>query len=71
MEDLKFLEAVSQRIKDLAEKSGVGMTTIYYIIGAKKRIKADIIYLIARAFGMNLSEFFNDPMFDDRRLKQE
>ncbi len=75
-----LIEAVAVRVENLiksqegltayalAKKAGMPRGTLWKIIHPDltlvKTVKLDTIYQIAAALGISLSEFFNDPIFE-------
>ncbi len=61
----KLLEINGMKQYDLFKLGGIPRPTISSVVGAKKgSIKIDTIYQIASTFGITLSEFFADDIFD-------
>ena len=74
---MKLTEAIAKRvIKLLAERNlsqyylfkngGVPRSTISDVVNnKKKRVSTETIYQICSTLDLSLSEFFNDPLFDN------
>ncbi|MBQ8424894.1 MAG: helix-turn-helix transcriptional regulator [Clostridia bacterium] len=74
---MKLTEAIAKRvIKLLAERNlsqyylfkngGVPRSTVSDVVNnKKKRVSTETIYQICSTLGLSLSEFFNDPLFDN------
>lgn len=74
---MKLSKAIATRIskllneKNLSQYSlfkngGVPRSTVCDVINnKKKRVSTDTVYQICSTLGLTLSEFFNDPMFDE------
>ncbi len=65
---IKNLIAKSDEIENyhqLAYKAGLNESVIRTILSGKsKNPKAQTIFFISVAFGITISEFYNDPLFD-------
>ncbi|MCM1556943.1 MAG: helix-turn-helix transcriptional regulator [Anaeroplasma bactoclasticum] len=56
----------------LEQNSGVSHNTMSSLMGGRyKTCKLHIVVLIIRGFGMTVSEFFNDPIFESEDLELE
>ena len=74
---MKLSKAIATRIskllneKNLSQYSlfkngGVPRSTVCDVINnKKKRVSTDTVYQICSTLGLTLSEFFNDPMFNE------
>lgn len=74
---MKLNEAVAERVKGLLDEKnwnnyalqkegGIPRSTVGVILNAKRKtIKLDTLYQITSTIGISLTEFFDDPMFDD------
>lgn len=74
---MKLSEAIAIRISKLLNErnlsqyslfknGGVPRSTVCDVINnKKKRVSTDTVYQICSTLGLTLSEFFNDPMFDE------
>ncbi len=70
-------EAVAQRIKSilkernmsqyqLCKEGGIPRSTVFVLSEAKyKTVKLDTVYQIVATLGMSLTEFFDDPIFNN------
>lgn len=73
-------EALSKRIKELLfqndftqyklfKLSGIYQSEISKIINQKtKKVAVTTLYALAQGFGMNLSEFFDSPLFKNNNI---
>lgn len=74
---MKLSEAIAIRVSmllnernlsqySLFKNGGVPRSTVCDVINnKKKRVSTDTVYQICSTLGLTLSEFFNDPMFDE------
>ena len=74
---MKLAEAIAIRVsellneRDLSQYSlfkngGVPRSTVSDVINnKKKRVSTDTVYQICSTLGLSLSDFFNDPIFND------
>ncbi len=74
---MKLVDAISQRLKNLlAERNisqyylykngGIARTTINDIVNKRNlRVSTEVIYQICSTLNITLSEFFNDPLFEN------
>ena len=74
---MKLSEAIAIRVSKLLNErnlsqyslfknGGVPRSTICDVINnKKKRVSTNTVYQICSTLGLTLSEFFNDPMFDE------
>ena len=74
---MRLVEAVGKRVENLLEEremtqyalaklGGIPRQTINIVVkGLHDRVALDTVYQIAATLGMNLEEFFSDPMFSD------
>ena len=59
-------------LNKLATKSGLPFSTIFSIFyGKSKSPRLSTILHICEGFNIDLSEFFNDPIFDDVEYEDE
>lgn len=59
-------------LNKLATKSGLPFSTIFSIFyGKSKSPRLSTILHICECFSIDLSEFFNDPIFDDVEYEDE
>ena len=78
---MKLNEAVSQRLKELLKergmtqyqlsmKSGVPKSTIGNVVNCMyDSVKLRIIHELCQGMNLNISEFFNSPMFEEENLE--
>ncbi len=77
---MKLIEAIGIRLDNLindnnttiyglAKQAGVPRSTVWKIIHPDltrvKTVKIDTIYQLADTFGINLKQFFDNPIFDE------
>lgn len=78
---MKLVIAVGKRVEQLladndnmtqyqlSKISGLNRATIWHIVNPDtelvKTVKLDTVFQIAASLGLSLSEFFNDPIFDE------
>ena len=78
---MKLIEAIGMRLDgliksknnlteyELAKQAGMPRSTVWKVIHPDltkvKTVKVDTFYQIADTLGINLKEFFDDPLFDD------
>lgn len=77
---MKLIEAVGIRLSGLiqekgftvyklAKTAGMGCSTVWKILNpdltSVKTLKLDTLYQIVVTMGISLSEFFDDPIFDE------
>lgn len=74
---MKLSEAIAQRVKNilnergysqyyLVKNGGVPSSTISDVVNCrKKRVSTDTIFQICSTLNLTLSDFFNDPIFDE------
>lgn len=78
---MKLNEAVSQRLQELLKergmtqyqlsmKSGVPKSTIGNVVNCMyDSVKLRIIHELCQGINLNVSEFFNSPMFEEENLE--
>lgn len=78
---MKLNEAVSQRLQELLKvrgmtqyqssmKSGVPKSTIGNVVNCMyDSVKLRIIHELCQGMNLNISEFFNSPMFEEENLE--
>ena len=78
---MKLNEAVSQRLQELLKergmtqyqlsmKSGVPKSTIGNVVNCMyDSVKLRIIHELCQGINLNISEFFNSPMFEEENLE--
>lgn len=78
---MKLNEAVSQRLQELLKerdmtqyqlsmKSGVPKSTIGNVVNCMyDSVKLRIIHELCQGMNLNVSEFFNSPMFEEENLE--
>ena len=78
---MKLNEAVSQRLQELLKergmtqyqlsmKSGVPKSTIGNVVNCMyASVKLRIIHELCQGMNLNISEFFNSPMFEEENLE--
>jgi len=78
---MKLNEAVSQRLQELLKergmtqyqlsmKSGVPKSTIGNVVNCMyDSVKLRIIHELCQCMNLNVSEFFNSPMFEEENLE--
>ena len=78
---MKLNEAVSQRLQELLKergmtqyqlsmKSGVPKSTIGNVVNCMyDSVKLRIIHELCQGMDLNVSEFFNSPMFEEENLE--
>lgn len=78
---MKLNEAVSQRLQELLKergmtqyqlsmKSGVPNSTIGNVVNCMyDSVKLRIIHELCQGMNLNISEFFNSPMFEEENLE--
>ena len=78
---MKLNEAVSQRLQELLKergmtqyqlsmKSGVPKSTIGNVVNCMyDPVKLRIIHELCQGMNLNVSEFFNSPMFEEENLE--
>lgn len=78
---MKLNEAVSQRVQELLKergmtqyqlsmKSGVPKSTIGNVVNCMyDSVKLRIIHELCQGMNLNISEFFNSPMFEEENLE--
>ena len=78
---MKLNEAVSQRLQELLKergmtqyqlsmKSGVPKSTIGNVVNCiYDSVKLRIIHELCQGMNLNISEFFNSPMFEEENLE--
>ena len=78
---MKLNEAVSQRLHELLKergmtqyqlsmKSGVPKSTIGNVVNCMyDSVKLRIIHELCQGMNLNISEFFNSPMFEEENLE--
>ncbi len=74
---MKLNEAIAYKVNKLLEdkkvnqyylykNGGIPRSTISDVINAKKkRVSTDTVYQICSTLGVSLSDFYNDPIFED------
>lgn len=78
---MKLNEAVSQRLQELLKergmtqyqlsmKSGVPKSTVGNVVNCMyDSVKLRIIHELCQGMNLNISEFFNSPMFEEENLE--
>ncbi|MBQ3019152.1 MAG: helix-turn-helix transcriptional regulator [Clostridia bacterium] len=73
---MQLTALISKRIKDLlkqrkwtryelARRAAIPCSTLYYTLAAEgDSLKTSTLINICRGFGINMFDFFNDPMFE-------
>ena len=74
---MKLNEAISKRLKNIflsknltaykvADVGGIDRQVIYDVLNCEyQKVSVYTIYQITETLGISLTEFFNDPLFDD------